>query len=70
MELVSVEIMDQYELWDNVHDSHVYMNIVKGMYSLRQEVILAYKKLVNHLNPYGYEQCKFTQVLWTRKKMV
>ena len=43
VKLVPVEIMDQYWLWDKVHDSHVYMKIVKGMYGLPQSGILAYK---------------------------
>ena len=55
VKLVPLRIMDQYELWDKVHDSHVYMKILKGMYGLPQAGILAYKQLVNHLKPYSYE---------------
>ena len=55
VELVPVKIIYQYELWDKVHDGHVYMKIVKGMYRIPQAGIMAYKKLVNHLKPYGYE---------------
>ena len=43
VELAPVEIMDQYELWDKVHDGHVYMKIVKCMYGLPQAGIMAYK---------------------------
>ena len=39
--LVPVKIMYQYELWDKVHGSHVYMEIVKFMYGLPQAGILA-----------------------------
>ena len=67
VKLVLVKIMDQYELWDKVHDGHVYMTIVKFMYGLPQAGILAYKQLVNHLDPYSYKPCKFTQELWTHK---
>ena len=59
--------MDQYELWDKVHDGHVYMKIVKGVYGIPQTGILEYKQLVNHLKPYGCEPCKFTQGLWKHK---
>ena len=44
------------------------MKIVKGMYGLPQAGILAYKQLVKHLKPYGYEPCKFTQGFWTHTK--
>ena len=70
VEFVPLEIMDQYELWNKVHAGHVYMEIVKGMYRLPQEGILAYKQLVNHIKLYGYEPCKFTQVLRIQKNMV
>ena len=70
VELVPVKIMDQYYLWGKVHNGHVYMKIVKGMYSLPQAGILAYKQLVNQPKPYGYKPCKFTQVLWTHRKTV
>ena len=59
--------MDQYELWDKVHDGHVYMKIVKGVYGIPQTGILEYKQLVNHLKPYGYEPWKFTQGLCTHR---
>ena len=68
VESFPVKIMDQYELWDKVHDGNVYIKIVKGMYGLPQAGILAYKQLVNHLKPYVYEPYKFTQVLWKHKK--
>ena len=70
VELVPLEIIDQYELWDKAHDSHVYMKIVKGMYDLPQASILAKRKLVNHLKPYSFEPCKFTQGLCTHETMV
>ena len=70
VKLVPAKIMDQYKLWDKVQDIHMYMKIAIGMYGLPQAGILTYKQLVNHLKPYGYEPYKFTQGLWTHKKMV
>ena len=50
-----------------MHDGHLYMKILKGMYGLPQSGILAYKQLVNHLKSCGYEIYKCTQGLWTHR---
>ena len=36
------------------HDDYIYTKIKKGMYGLKGAAILAYKKLLLHLNPRGY----------------
>ena len=37
----------------------------KSMYSQKQAAILAYNKLVTHLEPFGYSQIPFSLSLWT-----
>lgn len=39
----------------------------KGIYSLKQATILAYNKLVKHLEPFGYAPPPFSFGLWTYK---
>ena len=46
--------MDQYNLWPLVHNDHVMAEVRKGMYGLPQAGILAYQRLVKHLNSHGY----------------
>jgi hypothetical protein len=59
------DITDQYNIKDFIDDDgYVYVKIKKGMYSLKQAVILAYKHLVNILKPYSYSPCPNTTGLW------
>ena len=48
------DIMEQYNLAPLVKDGHVMAEIRKGMYGLPQSGILAYNRLVAHLNNHGY----------------
>jgi hypothetical protein len=42
----------------------VYLEIRRGMYSLKEEDILAFEQLVAKLGPHGYEPAPFTPRLW------
>ena len=53
--LIPDDIRAQYNLYDKVHNDHIYVKINKGMYGLKQAAILAYEQLVEHLDNYGYE---------------
>ena len=54
------EIIDKYNLLTIVNQGFVYVNIVKGMYGLRQAGIIAYKALIHHLAPFGYHPDRHT----------
>ena len=45
-------------------DGWVYLEIVKGMYGLKQAVIIANKGLTKHLEQFGYHPVRHTPVLW------
>ncbi len=55
--------MEQYNLAPLVHNSYVLVKIQKGMYSLPQAGLIAYKQLVKHLAKYGYHPKCRTQPL-------
>ena len=59
------EIIDGYNLmkiFDN--KGFVYVKIVKGMYGLKQEGIIAHKALIHHLAPFRYHPARHTPGLW------
>ena len=45
-------------------DGYVYIKIIKVMYGLNQASIIAYDKLILHMDPHGYYQVPFTTGLW------
>jgi hypothetical protein len=47
-----------------VVDGWVYLKIRKGMYSLKQEGILANKMSQKRLKPFGYHPARHTPGLW------
>ena len=65
------DIQDKYHLQDLVHnDGYVYICINKGMYGLKQAVILAYKQLSQRLIEAGYYRIEGSTGMWkhiTRK---
>ena len=59
------DIRQQYNIDELINeDGYVYVMIKKGMYGLKQAAILAYKHLVNLLEPHGYRPCPNTTGLW------
>jgi Reverse transcriptase (RNA-dependent DNA polymerase) len=47
-----------------IKDGHLYVEITKGMYGLKQAGRLANEKLVEHLATFGYAPCEHTPGLW------
>ena len=63
--LIPVEIMKEYNLTTYIEpDNYLYCEIRKGMYSLKETGIIAFKNLVQNLKPYGYSPMKYTPGLW------
>ena len=63
--IIPEEVIKEYNLRDIVDENgYVYMQIRKGMYGLPQAGILANKKLIRHLKPYGYKPARHTPGLW------
>eukprot|EP00804_Cyclotella_cryptica_P028661 CCRYP_008183-RA/>CCRYP_008183-RA protein AED:0.20 eAED:0.05 QI:0/0/0/0.66/1/1/6/0/1274 len=59
--------INEYNLFQHVHNDWVYFEIRKGIYSLPQSGILAQKLLAERLAKKGYYQCKCTPGLWRHK---
>ena len=59
-------ILNEYCITDDFLDSKgfIYLEIRKGMYSLKEAAILAYKQLYDHLSKFGYVPMKHTPGLW------
>ena len=59
------DIINKYKL-NSLKDlrGNVHFKITKGMYSLKQAVILAYQQLQDHLAPYGYHPIPNTVGMW------
>ena len=55
--LIPTEIIKQYNLQDIQHNGWVYLEIVKGMYGLKESGKLDFDQLVEHLAPYSYAAC-------------
>ena len=66
-ELILDDFMNEYNLWDKVHNNRVYLRINKGMYGLPQAGKLAHDKLKKVLEPHGYHPCRLTPGLWKHK---
>ena len=67
LELIPDNFMNEYNLWDKVHNNRVYLRIKKGMYGLPQAGKLAHDKLKKVLEPHGYYPCRLTPGLWKHK---
>ena len=62
------------EVWDDhrytipiASDGYVYLEIRRGMYSLKEAGILAFNQLIQKLKPAGYEPMLFTPGLWRHR---
>ena len=58
------EMIQHYNLHDIVSDGWVYLEILKGMYGLKQAGKIAHDELVEHLAPYGYKPARHTPGYW------
>ena len=62
------DIRDRYEIEGLVSaDGYVNIKIIKGVYGLKQEAIIAYNQLVSHMDPQGYYPVPFKTGLWAHK---
>lgn len=61
-------IMEQYQLWDKVHNGFVYVEISKGMYGIPHAGKIANDRLVLHLAKHGYHQAEHTHGLFTHEQ--
>ena len=53
--IIPQEIIDEYALHKIIDDNRwVYLEIVKGMYGLKQAGIIANLELIEHLEKFGY----------------
>ena len=68
------DIRDRYQIEGLVvADGYLYIKIIKGIYGLNQAAIIAYSKLISHMEPHGYYPVPFTTGLWahnTRETVV
>ena len=62
------------EIWDDPRytiiedkDGWIYLEIRRGMYGLKEAGIIAFKQLVNKLEPSGYHPMQHTPGLWRHK---
>ena len=67
IKVIPPDIQQQYQIATLQHNESVYIKIQKGMYGLKQAAILAYNKLVAHLEKYGYRPIKHIVGLWEHK---
>ena len=58
------EIINAYNLDAIAYDGYIYMEIRKGMPGLKQARRITNKRLVNHLDNYGYAPVCHTPSLW------
>jgi hypothetical protein len=61
------EIVKKYNLNALAVDGWLYVEIRKGMYGLKQAVLLANHLLQTHLAPFGYYPARHTPGLWLHK---
>ena len=47
------DIISKYKLQNLVHNDYIYVKIKKGMYGIKQAVVLAYENLIKNLAPFG-----------------
>jgi hypothetical protein len=61
------EIVDKYNLDALAVDGWVYIEIIKGMYGLKQAGLIDNQMLKTHLAPFGYYPARHTPGLWLHK---
>ena len=48
-------------------DGYVYIKIIKGIYGLNQETIIAYNQIISHMDLHIYYPVPFKTGLWANK---
>jgi hypothetical protein len=64
IKVIPKEIMDEYNLWELVHNDAVYVEVRKGMYGLKQAGRIANDQLTEFLAADGYAPVPITPGLW------
>ena len=67
LDMISKEIVEQYNLKEIFADGRIHIKIRKGIYGIPQVGIVANNKLKKHLAKYGYYLTKLTPGLWRHK---
>ena len=67
LEIIPDDIIQQYNLKKLSDNGWVYIEILKGMYGLKQVGKIAYDELVKHLKSFGYSPTKHTPGYWKHK---
>ena len=67
--IIPNSMIQQYNLLDKVKNGYVYIEIVRGMYGLPQDGILANQLLRKRLEPHGYYEVKHTPGLWKHESL-
>ena len=62
--IIPPEIIALYQFESLVENGYIYIQVDKGMYGLKQAVILGHNDLKKHLKLYGYIPVKHTPGLW------
>ena len=60
--IIPEDIMQQYQLADNIHNVFVYMETRKGTYGLPQSGIISHTQLKEHLSPFVQKRVDTHQV--------
>ena len=64
-DLIPPHIKILYNLHRKAVNGYVHIEIRKGMYRLKQAVLLAHTQLKKHLSQYGFHPMRHTPGLWT-----
>ena len=70
LKFIPNEVVVEYSLLSIADASgYVYVEIIKGMYGLKEAGIIAYKRLVCNLQPHGYAPVEHTPGLWAHSTL-
>ena len=62
-------IVEYYFLPIAESSGYAYVEIKKGMYGLKEDGIISYKRLVRNLQPHGYAPVAHTHGIWTHTNL-
>lgn len=60
---ISEGIMTKYALHDKVHNCHIYVEIYKGLYRVKESGIIVFQ-LLKKLTLHGYSPMQYTHGMW------
>ena len=67
IQLFTDKILQEYNINKLVHKVCVYVEVREDIYGLKEDGILAYTALVDHLKPFSYFLVRYTPGLWWQK---